>query len=85
MDNVPIKFLKMVLPHIVDIITHIFNTILITSNYLATWKTTKITPITKTYNPCGPADYRPISVLPVLSKAIEIIMKKQISGHIENN
>jgi hypothetical protein len=82
MDNVPIKFLKMVLPHIVDIITHIFNTILITSNYPATWKTSKITPIAKPYRPCGLADYCLISVLPALSKALEIIMKSQIIDNL---
>jgi hypothetical protein len=30
MDDVPIRFLKMILPHIVSIITHIFSTILMT-------------------------------------------------------
>jgi hypothetical protein len=52
MDNVTIKFLKMVLPYVVDIITHIFTTILMSSNYPATWKTSKITLIAKTNNPC---------------------------------
>jgi hypothetical protein len=76
MDNVPIKFLNMIFSHIVGIITHIFNTIFMTANYPATWKTNNL---------CGPADYRPISVPPALSKAMEIIMKRQITGHIENN
>jgi hypothetical protein len=39
----------------------------------------------KTNNPCDVADYRPISALPALSKAVEMIMKRQITGHIENN
>jgi hypothetical protein len=56
------------------------------NHYPATWKTSKITLIVKTNNPCGPADYRPISILPSnLSKAMEIIMKRDITGHIENN
>jgi hypothetical protein len=74
MDDVQIRFLKMLLPHIISIINHIFNTILMTSRYPATWKISKITPITRTNIPCSPADYRSISVLPALSKAMEVII-----------
>jgi hypothetical protein len=85
MDDVPIRFLKMILPHIISIITHIFNTILMTSRYPAAWKISKITPIAKTNTSSSPADYSPISVLPMLSKAMEIIIRKQITVHIESN
>jgi hypothetical protein len=85
MDDVPIRFLKMILLHIISKITHIFNTILMTSSYPAAWKVSKITPIAKTNTPSSPADYRPISVLPALSKAMEISMRKQITVDIESN
>jgi hypothetical protein len=49
-------------------------TILMTSRY-PIWKISKIRPIAKTNTPCRPANYRPISVLPALSKAMETIMR----------
>jgi hypothetical protein len=49
------------------------------------WKISKITTIAKTHTPCSPTDYRPISVLQALSKAMEIIMQKQITVLIESN
>jgi hypothetical protein len=39
-------------------------------------------PIAKKSEPSNMSDYRPISLLPALSKAIEIIMKRQISAFL---
>jgi hypothetical protein len=83
-DEIPIKFLRMLLPYIMPHITHIFNTILTSSTFPLTWKTSKVLPLAKKADPGSLSDYRPISVLPALSKAMEIIMKRQIIGHVEN-
>jgi hypothetical protein len=64
------------------IITHIFNTILTPSIYPAGWKTSIIMPVAKKSEPSNMSDDRPISVLPTLSKAIEIIMKRQINAFL---
>jgi hypothetical protein len=82
LDGVPLEFLKLILSQVSGIVTHIFNTILTTSIYPAAWKTTKIMPIAYTSEPSNISDYRPISVLSVLSKAIEIIMKRQINAFL---
>jgi hypothetical protein len=63
------------------IVTHIFNTFLTTFIYSADWKISKIMPIALKSEPSNMSDYRPISVLPALSKAIEIIMKRQINAY----
>jgi Reverse transcriptase (RNA-dependent DNA polymerase) len=84
LDGVPLKFLKLILPQILGIVTHIFNTILTSSVYPATWKVSKVIPIAKKSEPGNMSDYRPISVLPALSKAIEFIMKRQINSHLAN-
>jgi hypothetical protein len=83
MDGVPLQFLKIIMPHIIHIITHIFNTILMTSKYPKTWKISKVIPIAKVNNPSCPADYRPFSILPAISKGIEIIMRRQITEYVE--
>jgi Reverse transcriptase (RNA-dependent DNA polymerase) len=43
-----------------------------------TWLTKKIVPVAKVKDPGWLKDYRPISILPALSKALENIMKDQI-------
>jgi hypothetical protein len=71
-----------VVPQVLGIVTHIFNSILTTSIHPAAWKTSKIMPIANKREPSNISDYRPISVLPALSKAIEIIMKRQINAFL---
>jgi hypothetical protein len=84
MDEIPIKFIRLILPQTLSHITHIFNAILTSSCFPATWKTSKILPLAKKSNPSALSDYRPISILPALSKALEVIMKKQIQQCVDN-
>jgi Reverse transcriptase (RNA-dependent DNA polymerase) len=85
MDEVPMKFLRILLPYILPYITHIFNTVLTTSCFPRTWKVSKILPLAKTAEPSALSDYRPISILPALSKALEVIIRRQITAHVEDN
>jgi hypothetical protein len=75
LDGIPLKFIKLILPLIVPWITHISNTILTTSMFPKSWKIWTVIPIAKLKNPSSPGDYRPINILPSLSKALEIFMK----------
>lgn len=83
-DNVSIQFLKLIYPHISDIILHLINTILTTSTFPSDWKVARVVPIPKTKNVTCPADLRPISILPALSKIVEHIIKDQILLSIDN-
>jgi hypothetical protein len=85
MDGIPVRFIKLLMPYILPYITHIFNTILTTSKFPTTWKTSKIMPIAKNNDPATLSDYRPVSILPALSKAMEIIIRRQITGYVERN
>ena len=50
------------------------------------WKVARITPLHKGGDPSNVANYRPISVLPILSKVLEKIVFQQVSAYlIENN
>jgi hypothetical protein len=55
-DGVPIKFLKIILPHILPYVTHGSNTVLMSSSYPASWKLSKIMPVAKTNDPGGLSD-----------------------------
>jgi Reverse transcriptase (RNA-dependent DNA polymerase) len=84
MDIIPIKFIRLILSQTLSQITHIFNTILTPSCFPVTWKTSKILPLAKKSNPSALSDYRPIIILPALSNALEVIMKKQITQYVDN-
>lgn len=84
-DGMSPRFLKIILPHILYYINHIFNSILTTSSYPTSWKCARVIPIPKVRNPKTPSDFRPISILPFLSKAFERLVKIQMSAHLETH
>src|SRR6218665_895990 len=55
-------------------LAHIINNSLASSNVPEQWKFAVITPVPKINNPTSPADYRPISILPILSRIMERIV-----------
>ena len=48
-------------------------------------KLAKVIPIYKKDDPTQVTNYRPISLLPVLSKVIEKTIAKQLAGYFEDN
>ena len=58
-------------PSIVPGVTKIFNLSLTTGRFPAAWKFARIVPIPKTGDLTNPSNYRPISILPILSKLLE--------------
>lgn len=82
LDDIPLKFIKIILPLLLPYLTHIFNYILTSSKFPTIWKLAKLIPIGKKTSPTTPKDYRPISILSSLSKALEKIMESQISTYL---
>ena len=70
-DNIGPRLVKIAAPFVSDSITYICNQSIITSIFPDKWKEGKVRPLHKN----GPRDdtnnYRPISVLPVISKLLE--------------
>ena len=58
-------------PIIAPSIAKLINYLFITSLFPQRWKTAKVTPLFKGGGPENVKNYRPISVLPVLSEVIE--------------
>lgn len=79
-DEINPKFLKIILPQLLKQITFFFNKIITTSCYPTTWKNAKIIPVPK-----STSDYRPIAILPFLSKAFERIIHTQITHFLDTN
>ena len=68
-------------------ITHIVNSSITSRVYIMKWKQAKIIPILKSseHSHMDPASYRPISLLPVLSKIIERAVQMQMQNHFEEH
>lgn len=77
-DNIPLNFLKMVAPLTIDHLAYLFNLIIDSGTYPSCWKMSRVIPIPKCNNPKSTSDFKPISILPSLSKTFEIILKDKI-------
>lgn len=72
LDEIPIKFIKLILPILLKPITHLFNCIINTSMFPEGWKSSKIIPIKKKSNVDSLSNMRPISISCALSKAFDV-------------
>ena len=79
-DNIPNKFLKDFAP-----ICHLINVIISTSTVPIDFKTGKITPVYKSEEKDLLKNYRPITMLPVVSKIMERCMYDQLINYLETN
>lgn len=77
-DQIPLKFIKLIFPIFGSHFLHLFNTIITTSIFSNEWKIGVIIPLPKNKNPELVSDFRPISILPVLSKVFEVIVMEQL-------
>jgi hypothetical protein len=71
LDGISVKLLKLTSNAIVDILTCVFNFSMETNNFENDWKRAKVSPIFKNVDEHMANNYRPVSVLPIISKIIE--------------
>ena len=70
-NDIPSKFLKIASCIVSEWLSKLFNKSMTTGGFPDSWKIAHITPIPKVHSPSSSSEYRPISVLPVLSKLFE--------------
>ncbi|XP_011858771.1 PREDICTED: uncharacterized protein LOC105556295, partial [Vollenhovia emeryi] len=70
-DGIPLSLLKCSITYLTPIIEHLFNYSLMNGVFPSNWKIAVVCPIPKIKSPVTVKDYRPISILPVLAKALE--------------
>jgi len=78
LDEINPKFLKLILTKILSVISHILNCSITTSTLPKSWKIAKILPIPK-----SGTEYRPIAILPFLSKVLERLIANQIVSFMD--
>jgi hypothetical protein len=82
-DNVNGLIFKGALPIIIVTVTKLFNLCLKKSIFPATFKTAIVVPIAKVSDPQNDGDYRPISLLLVISKVFERVIHDKLYPFIE--
>ena len=72
-DKISYKIIKLAAPAISDSLTYIFNQAITSSFFPDEWKTARVIPVYKNGQRNVPGNYRPISVLPAISKMERIL------------
>ncbi len=73
----------MIAPLIIKPLTLLINQVLHTGIFPDKLKIAKVIPIYKKYDPQLFENYRPISLVPTISKVLEKIIHKQLSSYFE--
>ena len=81
-DNITINLLHKIIDIILPTLTHVFNASIMTGTYPKLWKMALVRPLPKNKSPTDPHEYRPISILPCLSKALEHVIHKQLTDYL---
>ena len=81
-DNIPSKLLKLTIEHIKKPLCKIFNASLSIGYFPDLLKIARVVPIFKSGNSIIIWNYRPISIIPYISKIIEKIMYNRLSNYL---
>ncbi len=84
-DTISSYFLKLAMPFIENSLVFLFNTSLETSLFPDCWKIARVTPIFKDGDRADKSNYRPISILPVISRLFEKIVFNQLYQYLNGS
>ena len=85
LDDLPPGLLKDSAAAILLPLTHIINLSFSTGVFPTQWKNARIVPVHKSESKSSLDNYRPISILPVLSKTIEKLVHQQLMKFLDEN
>ena len=84
-NQIPAFIYKLLEPLILYPLTHIINQSIKTCSFPDVWKKALVIPIHKGGDTTLPSNYRPISLLPILSKVFEKIISQKIRDYLDLN
>lgn len=82
-DNIPTRFLRLVRTEIAPVISHLANLCFATGAFPSLLKQSIVTPVHKTGESDDANNYRPISVLPAISKIIEKAINNRLITYLD--
>ena len=83
-NNMPPKILRQSAEVTTNTLQLIFNSAISNSEFPEKLKLADVTPVFKNMDPLDKTDYRPVIVLPPVSKVFKKLMQKQINEHMKN-
>ena len=86
MDNLDTYILKLTRKNIVPSVCHILNLSIQSNKFPTKWKIAKVVPLYKGKgSKVDPKNYRPVAILPILSKVLERAMFQQLVTYMDVN
>ena len=86
-DYIDTRTIKLVAEIIAPVLTHIINLSIQSSIFPSIWKWAKVIPLLKSMSADTilPKSYRPVALLPILSKVLEKVVFSQLVEYLEQN
>ena len=84
-DNIDTYIIKLVAEDILPAVTHIVNLSIQQATFPSLYKFAKVIPLFKKDDPSSPKNYRPVAILCILSKVIEMVVFMQIVQYMTKN
>ena len=85
LDNIDAYVIKIAKHELTPAITHIINLSIESGIFPKGWKIAKVVPLHKKEDPTLPKNYRPVALLPILSKILEKALFLQTVKYLEEN
>ena len=85
LDKISARMIKDAVSVITPSLTKLFNLSIQEKVFPNNWKSARIIPIYKSGDKQNPSNYRPISILPTISKILEKAIHKQLSAFLDDN
>ncbi|KAI8519492.1 hypothetical protein Bbelb_027490 [Branchiostoma belcheri] len=85
LDNIDNRLLKVGAQILAPSLTKLFNRSLDTGKFPTKWKQAKVLPIHKKGEKTSPSNYRPVSILPAISKILERAVHNQFYDYFNKN
>ena len=84
-DNIDTYIVKLLKEEMTPAITHVINLSIKTGEFPESWKVSKVIPIHKKDDILNPTNYRPISIIPIMSKIMERVVYNQLIRYLSEN
>lgn len=84
LDGIPPIVLKKCAPELAPILTRLFQYSYQSQTFPNTWKMARIQPIPKRGKKCMPQNYRPVSLLSIISKVMERVINDELIKYLES-
>ena len=84
-DGICIRAVKKAFPAIGPIVQHLINTSIVNNDVPDQWKQSLVNPIHKSGDPTTPSNFRPISLIPIITKILERVVQQQLFTYVTSN